>query len=111
MANYVVGTLMHDGKTFSHGETVTASDVGGEDNLKELKAMGTVVTTEPKLTIPEGETENSVPYDPRPSAGGDVGVKMETTPTEPTNVPKDEAGVPKTTQPSAAKAVTGKSGS
>jgi hypothetical protein len=101
MGNYVIGTILHDGKPLT-GE-ISASDVGGEENLKALKEQGVVVDEEPEQPERKGTTENDIPYDPRP--GGTV--QMETALPEPVNVPEEKPGdPPKTTQPPATKAVT-----
>lgn len=44
MAYKVVGTLKHDGETFNHGDSITANQVGGDENFKNLQAANTVVT-------------------------------------------------------------------
>lgn len=46
MGYKVVGTLKHDDEVFEHGDPVTASKVGGEDNFKALVAAKSVVSDE-----------------------------------------------------------------
>ena len=54
----VVGTLKHDGGVFDHGESVTASDVGGKENFEALKEIRTVVSEDEfKRLFPESEGE------------------------------------------------------
>jgi len=56
MGYKVIGTLKHDDTTFNHGDSITASKVGGEDNFKELVAGKAVVTDEEfKQLYPGGE--------------------------------------------------------
>jgi hypothetical protein len=90
MTYYVFGTLQHNEKTYGHGESITASDVDGEENLQVLVDTGAVVETDPtpddEVELPPGETINSLGVDPRPGVGG---VTMATTLPTPTNVPAD----------------------
>lgn len=46
MGYKVLGTLKHDDNTFEHGESVTASKVGGEDNFKDLIGAKALVSDE-----------------------------------------------------------------
>lgn len=56
MGYKVLGTLKYNDEVFEHGESVSASDVGGEDNFNEIVASKGVVTDEEfKQLYPEQE--------------------------------------------------------
>lgn len=43
MGHKVIGKVLHDDEVFEHGESISASDVGGQENFDQLVAAKTVV--------------------------------------------------------------------
>jgi len=58
MANYAWTTIRAGDNTIKLGDTVSAADVGGKDELERLKAEGVVRGSE--YPVPEGVSESPV---------------------------------------------------
>lgn len=85
MAYKVVGKLIHDGEVFGHGESVSASKVGGQENFDALVAAKSVVSADEfKTLFPEQDGE-VIDATGTPSNLREVeGTKLQA------NMPKDE---------------------
>lgn len=60
MANYAWSTIQTGEKTIALGDTVSAADVGGKDELERLKAEGVVRNKE--YPVPNGVNESPVDH-------------------------------------------------
>ena len=96
MGHKVVGKLKHDDEVFDHGESVSAGDVGGEDNFNKLVAAKAIVTDEEfKSAFPEEKDGEVVDASGMPSNLREVeGTKLQANMPENANDPKTAPGRP-----------------
>lgn len=78
MGHKIIGSLHHDDKIFDHGESISASNVGGKENFETLVAAGSVVTDEEfKRLYPDAEGEVVQPSGTPSNLGEVEGTKLQ----------------------------------